>query len=113
MERKELISKIYEVVNKQFNEYKEKVVVDDMEDYCEEMALMYNLRKYLQYIEIEDRDFSNEELEYIIRQGLDLFIDTFMEIFWNSDLGNNYADIKAIMKESIEEISSNSEDIID
>lgn len=113
MERKELISKVYEVVNKQFNEYKEKVVVDDMEDYCEEMALMYNLRKYLQYIEIEDRDFSNEELEYIIRQGLDLFIDTFMEIFWNSDLGNNYADIKAIMKESIEEISSNSEDIID
>lgn len=113
MERKELISKIYEVVNKQFNEYKEKVVVDDMEDYCEEMALMYNLRKYLQYIEIEDRDFSNEELEYIIKQGLDLFIDTFMEIFWNSDLGNNYADIKAIMKESIEEISSNSENIID
>ncbi len=113
MERKELISKIYEVVNKQFNEYKEKVVVDDMEDYCEEMALMYNLRKYLQYIEIEDRDFSNEELEYIIKQGLNLFIDTFMEIFWNSDLGNNYADIKAIMKESIEEISSNSEDIID
>lgn len=29
MERKELISKIYKVVNKQFNEYKEKVIVED------------------------------------------------------------------------------------
>lgn len=112
MERKELISKIYEVVNKQFNEYKEKVVVDDMEDYCEEMALMYNFRKYLQYIEVEDRDFSNEELRYIIKQGLDLFIDTFMEMFWNSDLGNNYADIRTLIEESIKEIFNNNENII-
>lgn len=113
MERKELISKIYEVVDKKFDYFRTKVVDDFMEDYCEEMALMYNFRKYLQYIEVEDRDFSNEELEYIIKRGLYVFIDTFMEMFWNSDLGNSYTDIKAIMKESIKEISGNSENIID
>lgn len=104
MERKELISKIYEVVNKQFNEYKEKVIVDDMEDYCEEMALMYSFRKYLQYISEDSKDFSDRELEYIIKIGLDNFMDIFMEIFWNSDFGNSYMDIKAIIKESIKEL---------
>ena len=107
MERKELISKIYKVVNKQFNEYKEKVIVEDMEDYCEEMALMYNFKKYLQYIETEEKDFTNAELQQIIDNGLDIFINTFMEIFWNSDLGNSYTDIKSIMKESIREILQN------
>ena len=107
MERKELINKIYEVVNKQFNEYKEKVVVNDMEDYCEEMALMYNLKKYLQYIETEEKDFTNAELQKIIDNNIDVFINTFMEIFWNSDLGNSYIDIKSIMEESIKEISNN------
>ena len=107
MERKELISKIYEVVNKQFNEYKEKVIVDDMEDYCEEMALMYDFKKYLQYIETEEKDFTNAELQQITDNDLDIFINTFMEIFWNSDLGNSYTDIKLIMKESIKEILQN------
>lgn len=107
MERKELISKIYEVVNKQFNEYKEKVVVEDMEDYCEEMALMYDFKKYLQYIETKEKEFSNTELQQIIDNDLDVFINTFMEIFWNSDLGNSYTDIKSIMKESIKEILQN------
>lgn len=107
MERKELISKIYKVVNKQFNEYKEKVVVKDMEDYCEEMALMYNFKKYLQYIETEEKDFTNAELQQITDNGLDIFINTFMEFFWNSDLGNSYTDIKSIMKESIREILQN------
>ena len=107
MIRKELINNIYAVVNKQFNEYKEKVVVEDMEDYCEEMALMYNFKKYLQYIETEEKDFSNTELQQIIDNDLDIFINTFMEIFWNSDLGNSYTDIKSIMKESIKEILQN------
>lgn len=107
MERKELISKIYKVVNKQFNEYKEKVVVEDMEDYCEEMALMYDFKKYLQCIETEEKDFSNTELQQIIDNDLDIFINTFMEMFWNSDLGNSYTDIKSIMKESIKEILQN------
>ena len=107
MERKELISKIYEVVNKKFNEYKEKVVIEDMEDYCEEMALMYDLKKYLQYIETKEKDFSNTELQQIIDNDLDIFINTFIEIFWNSDLGNSYTDIKSIMKESIKEILQN------
>lgn len=107
MERKELISKIYKVVNKQFNEYKEKVIVDNMEDYCEEMALMYDFKKYLQYIETEEKDFTNAELQQITDNDLDIFINTFMEIFWNSDLGNSYTDIKLIMKESIKEILQN------
>ena len=107
MERKELISKIYKVVNKQFNEYKEKVIVDNMEDYCEEMALMYDFKKYLQYIETEEKDFTNAELQQITDNDLDIFINTFMEIFWNSDLGNSYTDIKSIMKESIREILQN------
>ena len=107
MERKELISKIYKVVNKQFNEYKEKVIVDNMEDYCEEMALMYDFKKYLQYIETEETDFTNAELQQITDNDLDIFINTFMEIFWNSDLGNSYTDIKLIMKESIKEILQN------
>lgn len=107
MERKELISKIYKVVNKQFNEYKEKVIVEDMEDYCEEMALMYDFKKYLQYIETEEKDFTNAELQQITDNDLDIFINTFMEIFWNSDLGNSYTDIKSLMKESIKEILQN------
>ena len=107
MERKELISKIYKVVNKQFNEYKEKVIVEDMEDYCEEMALMYDFKKYLQYIETAEKDFTNAELQQITDNDLDIFINTFMEIFWNSDLGNSYTDIKSIMKESIKEILQN------
>ncbi len=107
MIRKELINNIYAVVNKQFNEYKEKVVVEDMEDYCEEMALMYDFKKYLQYIETEEKDFTNAELQQIIDNDLDIFINTFMEIFWNSDLGNSYTDIKSIMKESIKEILQN------
>ena len=107
MIRKELINNIYAVVNKQFNEYKEKVVVEDMEDYCEEMALMYDFKKYLQYIETEEKDFTNAELQQITDNDLDIFINTFMEIFWNSDLGNSYTDIKSIMKESIREILQN------
>ena len=107
MIRKELINNIYTVVNKQFNEYKEKVVVEDMEDYCEEMALMYHCKKYLQDIETEEKDFTNAELQQIIDNDLDMFINTFMEIFWNSDLGNSYTDIKSIMKESIKEILQN------
>lgn len=107
MTRKELINNIYAVVNKQFNEYKEKVVVEDMEDYCEEMALMYDFKKYLQYIETEEKDFTNAELQQITDNDLDIFINTFMEIFWNSDLGNSYTDIKSIMKESIKEILQN------
>ena len=102
-----LISKIYKVVNKQFNKYKEKVIVEDMEDYCEEMALMYDFKKYLQYIETEEEDFTNAELQQITDNDLDIFINTFMEIFWNSDLGNSYTDIKSIMKESIKEILQN------
>lgn len=107
MIRKELINNIYAVVNKQFNEYREKVVVEDMEDYCEEMALMYDFKKYLQYIETEEKDFTNAELQQITDNDLDIFINTFMEIFWNSDLGNSYTDIKSIMKESIKEILQN------
>lgn len=102
MERKDLISKIYEVVDKSFNEFKNQIIKND--SYCEEMALMYNFKKYLQYIGEDNKDFSDRELEYIIKIGLDNFMDIFMEIFWNSDFGNSYMDIKAIIKESIKEL---------
>lgn len=107
MERKKLINKIYVIVDKKFNEFKTRVVDYAMDDYCEEMALMYNFRKYLLYIETEEKYFSNTELQQIIDNDLDVFINTFMEMFWNSDLGNSYTDIKSIMKESIKEILQN------
>lgn len=72
------------------------------------MALMYSFRKYLQYIHNEERDFSNEQLEFIVK-NIHLFTDTFMEMFWNSDLGNSYQDIKSLIEESIAEIKENQE----
>lgn len=108
MNRTELIEKIYGGIDKLYQDFKEKVIYEEQEDYCNEMALMYNFKKYLQYIHNEERDFSNEQLEFIVK-NIHLFTDTFMEMFWNSDLGNSYYDIKSIIEESITEIKENQE----
>ena len=72
------------------------------------MALFYDFKKYLQYIQNEEKDFNNKQLEFIVK-NIDLFTDTFMEMFWNSDLGNSYYDIKSLIEESITEIKENQE----
>ena len=108
MIRLKLIEKIYNEIDKLYQGFKEKVICEEQEDYCDEMALMYSFRKYLQYIRNEERDFSNEQLEFIVK-NIHLFTDTFMEMFWNSDLGNSYYDIKSLIEESIAEIKENQE----
>ena len=108
MIRLKLIEKIYNEIDKLYQGFKEKVIYEEQEDYCDEMALMYSFRKYLQYIRNEERDFSNEQLEFIVK-NICLFTDTFMEMFWNSDLGNSYYDIKSLIEESIAEIKENQE----
>ena len=60
MIRLKLIEKIYNEIDKLYQGFKEKVICEEQEDYCDEMALMYSFRKYLQYIRNEERDFSNE-----------------------------------------------------
>ena len=105
---RKMIEKIYNEIDKLYQDFKEKVICEEQEDYCDEMALMYSFKKYLQYIHNEERDFSNEQLEFIVK-NIDLFTDTFMEMFWNSDLGNSYYDIKSIIEESITEIKENQE----
>ena len=106
MIRLELIEKIYNEIDKFYQDFKEKVINNGEEDYCEEMALMYDFKKYLRYIQDEERDYNNEQLEFIV-DNIYLFIDTFLEMFWNSDLGNSYQDIKSLITESIEEIKHN------
>lgn len=108
MNRTELIEKIYNEIDKLYQDFKEKVICEEQEDYCEEMALFYDFKKYLQYIQNEEKDFNNEQLEFIVK-NIDLFTDTFMEMFWNSDLGNSYYDIKSLIEESITEIKENQE----
>ena len=60
MNRTKLIEKIYDEIDKLYQNFKEKVICEEQEDYCDEMALMYSFKKYLQYIHNEERDFSNE-----------------------------------------------------
>ena len=106
MNRIELIGKIYNKIDLLYKDFKEKVMYAEQEDFCEEMALFYNFKKYLQYIQNEEKDFNNKQLEFIVK-NIDLFTDTFMEMFWNSDLGNSYYDIKSLIEESITEIKEN------
>ena len=108
MKRTELIEKIYNEIDKLYQDFKEKVISEEQEDYCDEMALMYSFKKYLRYIQSEEKDFDDEQLKFIVK-NIYLFTDTFMEMFWNSDLGNSYYDIKSLIAESIEEIKENQE----
>lgn len=68
------------------------------------MALMYNFRNYCQYIQDKDTELSltDEELKILV-DNIDRFIDDFLDIFWNSDLGNSYYDIKNVLDELLEE----------
>ena len=54
MNRTELIEKIYGGIDKLYQDFKEKVICEEQEDYCDEMALMYSFKKYLQYIQNEE-----------------------------------------------------------
>ena len=49
-----------------------------------------------------------QQFPYLLK-NIHLFTDTFMEMFWNSDLGNSYYDIKSLIEESITEIKENQE----
>lgn len=104
MERTELIEKIRGKVQNAFEDYKEKVVCYEQEDYCDEMALMYSFRKYLQYIQTETNELSltDDELKVFV-DNIERFIDDFLDIYWNSDLGNSYYDIKKVLDELLEE----------
>ena len=65
---------------------------------------MYNFRNYCQYIQDKDTELSltDEELKILV-DNIDRFIDDFLDIFWNSDLGNSYYDIKNVLDELLEE----------
>lgn len=104
MDRVELIRKIRSEVQNAFKDYKEKVINLEDEDYCDEMALMYSFRKYLQYIEHnkEELSFADDELKVFVSH-IERFIDDFLDIYWNSDLGNSYYDIKKVLDELLEE----------
>ena len=47
MNRTKLIEKIYDEIDKLYQNFKEKVICEEQEDYCDEMALMYIFKKYL------------------------------------------------------------------
>ena len=47
MNRTKLIEKIYDEIDKLYQNFKEKVICEEQEDYCDEMALMYSFKKYL------------------------------------------------------------------
>ena len=98
MNRKEMIERIERAVNGCYNYFKEKVMVDKEEIYCEEMALMYNLRKYLQYITYEEKGISDKMLKVFIN-NIGTFIDDLLDIYWKNDLGNSYGDITIYLKE--------------
>ena len=46
MNRTKLIEKIYDEIDKLYQNFKEKVICEEQEDYCDEMALMYSFKKY-------------------------------------------------------------------
>lgn len=104
MERIKLIEKIREVVEICYEKFKDRLINGGIEDYCDEMALMYSFRKYLIYIENEDNELSlnDSELQIIVKNIIS-FTDDFLDIYWNSDLGNSYYDIKKILDELLEE----------
>lgn len=101
-ERQELIQYLRERVNIGFDNFTYKVVNEKELDYCDEMALMYNMEKYLQYIEHNEEIFNNKELEILTKYERN-FVDEYLDIYWNSDLGNSYTDIKYVLKEMIRE----------
>lgn len=103
MERTELIENIRNKIQNAFEDYKERVINGE-EDYCDEMALMYSFRKYLQYIQTETNELSltDDELKVFV-DNIERFIDDFLDIYWNSDLGNSYYDIKKVLDELLEE----------
>lgn len=106
MERSKLIERIRKFVDIYYEKFKDNVVNNNMEDYCDEMALMYNFRKYLQYITDNEDEISNKDLEILIENEDDIdnnFVDNFLEIYWNSDYGNSYYDIKKVLDELIRE----------
>lgn len=102
-DRDYFINILLENVNKEYENFKEKVINEEQEDYCDEMALFYSFRKYCQFIQYNEKTIDNDTLEYITK-NIEVFINTFKEIYWNSDLGNSYCDIKSIIIESIEKM---------
>ena len=106
MNRKEILNDLYNAVESKFEEFKEKVVDNNMEDYCDEMALMYAFRKFIQFLE-NDKMLTDEELQEINKYGSVDFIENFMEVFWGSQLGNSYEDIAKLIRETLKEIGGN------
>lgn len=108
MERKEMLKLIEERVKNAFDNFTYFVVNQQELDYCEEMALMYDFKKYIQYIADNEEEITNKDLEIILKNTDNgrTFIDEFLDIFYNSDLGNSYYDIKAIIKEIVDMYSN-------
>ena len=100
MNRKKMIEKIRGEVNNAFDNFTYFVVNEKELDYCDEMSLMYSFKKYLQYIEEKTDEITNEDLQVIV-DNINNFRDDFLEIYWNSDLGNSYCDIKSILAELV------------
>ena len=98
---KEIIKEMKEKINKKYHDFKEKFL-NGHESYCEEMALMRCFSNFLDYIE-EDYEGSQNIDFYILKENIERFVDDFLDIFWNSDLGNSYEDIQKILNELINE----------
>lgn len=95
------INQIQEEVHKKYEKTKNKIFETKKENLFCEVSLLQEVEKFLD----NEKNTLMLNIDYlkVIMKNLDCFIDEILSIYYNSDFGNSYKDIKEMIKIFVED----------
>lgn len=104
-ERNCVIDTIKKEVNNKYEKLKDTLFETRRENLICEVSLLQEIERFL---DNEKTDISIELADLkIIQKNLDCLVDEIVSIYYNSELGNSYKDIKCMFNEFIEDFKEN------
>lgn len=100
-ERNYVIDTIKDEVNKKYEIVKNTIFETKRENLFCEISLLQEIENFLEN-EKTDMELYLEELKIVVKK-LDCFVEEILFIYYNSDFGNSYKDIKEMIKIFIED----------
>lgn len=95
------INQIQEEVHKKYEKTKNKIFETKKENLFCEVSLLQEVEKFLD----NEKNTLMLNIDYlkVIMKNLDCFVDEILSIYYNSDFGNSYKDIKEMIKIFVED----------
>lgn len=98
-----LIDNIIEEINKYYKKLKADFIERQADRLVSELSLIYELKAFLENEKTKSQ-YKLKEIELIYKDTR-VFIDEIVEMFYNTELGNSYADLSTMIDEFIKDFT--------